>query len=216
MGYLPPIFCTLKTVNSYIIATYNTLKPRYMACIYVFMIFVFLFPTDSRCQRLSVKTNALYWATGSVNLGGEVGLGKRTTIDFVWGYNNWAWDKETKWKHWLVMPEFRYYFCERFNGHFIGIHAEYSQYNISGVPLLYSIATKDYRYEGWSVGGGISYGYQWILSKRWNMEATVGIGLVYTEYGKFIRGMCGAYLGDDKGLKVVPTKLGLNFIYMIK
>lgn len=175
-----------------------------------------LFQNSLHGQRLSVKTNALYLSTASISLGGEVGLGKKTTLDVIWGYNNWEFNGGKKWKHWLVMPEFRYYFCERFNGHFIGVHAGYSQYNFSGIPLLYYRDAKYYRYEGWAVGAGISYGYQWIIAKRWNMEATVGVGVVYTEYGKYMHGRCGAYLGDKNALHIAPTKLGLSFIYMIK
>ncbi len=38
-------------------------------------------------------------------------------------------------KHWLVHPEFRYWLCERFNGHFFGVHLLGGEYNISKVKL---------------------------------------------------------------------------------
>ena len=75
-------------------------------------------------QDIAVKTNLLYWATSTPNIGFEFGLGKRTTLDLVGGYNPWTLNKDDnkKIKHWMVMPEFRYWLCERFNGHFFGIH----------------------------------------------------------------------------------------------
>ena len=67
----------------------------------------------------------------------EFGLGEQTTLELTGGYNPWTLDKEQnkKLKHWLVMPEFRYWLCERFNGHFFGIHTGYTFYNISGVRI---------------------------------------------------------------------------------
>lgn len=36
-------------------------------------------------QDIAVKTNLLYWATSTPNIGFEFGLGKRTTLDLVGG-----------------------------------------------------------------------------------------------------------------------------------
>lgn len=60
----------------------------------------------------------------------------------------------------MVMPEFRYWLCERYNGHFFGLHSGYAFYNISGVRIPFqSKSTKDHRYQGWATGLGLSYGY---------------------------------------------------------
>jgi len=57
-------------------------------------------------QDIAVKTNLLYWATSTPNIGFEFGLGKRTTLDLVGGYNPWTLNKDDnkKIKHWMVMP----------------------------------------------------------------------------------------------------------------
>ena len=70
--------------------------------------------------------------------------------------------------HWLAQTEFRYFLCERFSGHFFGIHAQGGEYNIGKheMPLLFGKGSKDYRYEGYAVGGGFSYGYQLPIAKR--------------------------------------------------
>ena len=81
-------------------------------------------------QDFAVKTNALYWVSTTPNIGFEVGLGKKTTLDISAGYNPWTLDRSgednMKFKHVKVDPEFRYWFCERFHGHFIGVNALYS------------------------------------------------------------------------------------------
>lgn len=37
-------------------------------------------------------------------------------------------------------------------------------------------------YEGWYVGGGLTYGYQWLLNKHLNFEGSIGLGYAYSPY----------------------------------
>ena len=89
-------------------------------------------------QSLVVKTNALYWATTTPNVGLEVSIAPQWTMEFEGGYNPWTFNEEknTKAKHYLVSPEIRYWFCDSFNGHFIGLNANFTQFNICGIPYL--------------------------------------------------------------------------------
>lgn len=172
-----------------------------------------------RAQDVAVKTNLLYWATTTPNLGLEMGLGERTTLALTGAYNPWTLNKESnkKIKHWLVMPEFRYWFCERFNGHFMGLHTGYTFYNLSGVQIpFYGRSTKDHRYQGWAAGIGISYGYSWILGKRWNLEATLGVGYAYTNFDRYECATCGKFKGKEHKHYFGPTKAGISLIYIIK
>lgn len=84
-------------------------------------------------QKLTVKTNLLYDATATVNLGVEVGLAPKWTFDLSGNYNGWTFSNNRKWKHWLAQPELRYWFCERFNGHFLGFHLVGGIYNIGNI-----------------------------------------------------------------------------------
>ena len=109
----------------------------------------------ANAQDIAAKTNLLYWSTTTPNLSLEFGLGQRTTLDLTGAYNPWTLDKDKnkKIRHWLVMPEFRYWLCERYNGHFFGLHSGYAFYNISGVRIPFqSKSTKDHRYQGWADG----------------------------------------------------------------
>ena len=85
--------------------------------------------------------------------------------------------------HWLIQPELRYWFCEPAGGHFIGIHAIATQYNIGGHKFFH-IFDKGYRYEGWGAGAGFTYGYSWMLSRRWAIEAYLGLGIVHLDFDK--------------------------------
>lgn len=191
----------------------------------------FALPVTSHAQIAGLKTNALYWATTTPNLGLEIKLGDRYTFNLEGGYNPWTLDnnKEVnkKIKHFLVSPEIRYWFCESFNGHFIGINGNYSQFNISAVEIpeiFYSLngergfigASKDTRNEGWAAGAGITYGYQWILGKRLNLEATIGLGYWYTDYEEFDNRKCGLFQQKFDRHLLGITKCGLSLIYLIK
>lgn len=170
-------------------------------------------------QDIAAKTNLLYWATSTPNAGVEFGLGKHSTLELTGGYNPWTLnsDANRKIKHWLVMPEYRYWLCERFNGHFFGLHAGYAYYNLSGVrlPFLRS-SMKEHRYQGWATGAGLSYGYSWILGPRWNLEATIGLGYVYTKYDKYECATCGEFKGNEDKHYLGPTKAAISLIYIIK
>ena len=177
-------------------------------------------------QKMAVKTNLLYGAgTLTPNLGVEFGLGKRTTLDISGGYNPWNLDgtptDNKKWVHYLVQPEFRYWLCERFNGHFFGVHGLFGEYNVGGIeiPSLFggdALMDKNFRYDGTVYGGGLSYGYNWMWSKRWGMEFTLGIGAAYFEYDKYGCDMCADQVGTGSKFYFGPTKAGISLVFLIK
>lgn len=180
---------------------------------YVFMILITVTATWTHSQVVGVKTNLLYDMTSTINLGLEIGLGPKWSLELPVNYNPWDFPKDRKLKHWLVQPEVRYWLCERFNGHFFGLHGHAGGYNIGGIKLG---SFKDYRYEGNLYGGGISYGYQWILSTRWSIEATIGVGYAYLDHGKYPCEKCSSKLYDETKNYFGPTKAGVSIIYIIR
>lgn len=180
-------------------------------------------------QKLAVKTNALYWGTATPNLGLEYAMADRWTLELEGGYNPWTFDSEKnmKIKHWLVSPEVRYWFCESFLGHFVGINGNYTLFNISGIPtpgVFIDLSSntdsktdlKDSRVQGWAVGAGVTYGYAFPIARRWNMELTLGYGIWYTEYGQYESRKCGLFQQDVQKWALGPTALGVSFMFMIK
>lgn len=179
--------------------------------------------TEKSRVDVAIKTNLLYGLTTSTpNLGVEIGLGLRTTLDISGSYNwfNLQGDKvnNKKLAHWAVQPEFRYFLCERFNGHFFGIHGVYGEYNISNyeLPLLFGKGSKDFRYEGSAIGGGLSYGYQLILGRKWNLEFNLGFGYLNMKYNEYDCVTCGDQFGESKTKHYFgPTKAGITLIFML-
>ena len=188
----------------------------------LFVLLAFIgFISPAMAQKVAVKTNLLYDATSTINLGTEFGLSPKWTLDVSANYNPWTYSNNKKWKHWLVQPEARYWFCNKMMGHFIGFHTIAGSYNIGNVNVDFKFLgtdfskLKDYRYEGWFVGAGVAYGYSWVLSKHWNLEAELGVGYTYSKSDKFECASCGEKLEDDKTHHYVgPTKAALNLVYV--
>lgn len=154
---------------------------------------------------VAVKTNALYWGTTTPNASLEVGLGRRTSAEVLLAYNPWTFSDDRKMRFWLVQPEYRYWFCETFEGHFIGIHAHGAQF-FGGF--------KSKRYDGWLAGAGLTYGYNWILSPHWNLEAAVGLGFARLWYKQSPRIPCSKCHQDKTKTYLGPTKASLSIVYL--
>ncbi|MBD8347786.1 DUF3575 domain-containing protein [Dysgonomonas sp. HGC4] len=177
-----------------------------------------IFLGTSPTPSLGVKTNLLYDATSSINLGLELKLDSRYTLDISGNYNPFTYSGNRKLRHVLVQPELRYWLCEPFYSHFFGIHALYSSYSVGHIKLpldLYS-SLNEYRYQGNLYGVGFSYGYQWVLSPRWSLEASFGFGYIYTNYDKYECKTCGKLLDSSYKHYLGPTKAGISLIYLIK
>lgn len=94
------------------------------------------FILESYAQKVTLKSNLLYDATATMNLGLEFGLARKWTLDVPVNYNPWKPDNGRRLRHWGIQPEIRYWFCERFNRTFIGLHGHYADFNIGGLARL--------------------------------------------------------------------------------
>lgn len=178
--------------------------------------------------QVAIKTNLLYDATTTPNLGIEVGVGGKSTVNLVYGLNPWSFSSETHGKrfarHWVLMPEYRWWPCTRFNGHFFGAHAMAGQLNVSNVDiplpggfvggLNLRSAAKNSRYQGPFAGVGLTYGYQWSLSRHWNIEAEIGAGYARMWYRQYPCGNCGRKISSGHADYLGLTKLGLSVAYI--
>jgi hypothetical protein len=170
-------------------------------------------------QRVALKENFLYAATLTPNLAAEVGIGDRWTVDFMVGYNPWnlkgSEDNNRKMVHLLLEPEVRYWTCERFNGHFFGLHLLGAWYNVGEIKVP-GVFEKEFRHEGTAVGGGVSYGYHVTLGVAWGLEFTVGAGVAYMNYEKFDCPLCGTSIGKFNRTYFGPTRAGISLVYILK
>lgn len=169
---------------------------------------------------VGIKTNLIGDATASANLGVEIGLAPKWSLDISGQLNAWS-IKGHQWKHAFVQPEARYWLCQRFAGHFFGLHVMGGKYSVGNVNIpvkfpgfdLHNL--KDNMYKGWFGGAGIAYGYAWPVHKHWNIEAEIGIGWAYTRSDCYKWGNMSKKLEDNKVRNYFgPTKLAVNVEYL--
>lgn len=177
---------------------------------------VFCLPIAS--QKVAVKNNFLYDLTATPNLGVEFCFAPKWTADISGNYNPIAFSDGKKWKHWIVQPEVRYWFCESFNRHFVGMHLVGGVFNtgkINARPICFFPTHKDYRYEGESYGIGLGYGYHHILTPRISLEYSVGLGYVHSNYEQFQCMHCGDYIDTGKKDYFGLTKAAVSLVIML-
>lgn len=174
-------------------------------------------------QRVAAKTNLLSDAVLlSPNLGVEVGVAPKWTVDLSGQLCLWGLNGDKRWKHWLLQPEARYWLCQRFSGHFFGVEGHFGQFNIGGVDIgINFLGTdlrklKDRRYQGWQGGAGLTYGYAWIVAEHWNVEAEIGVGYSYMRYDSFPCASCGTKLSSGAThnyFGLTKAQLALTYVF---
>ncbi len=186
-----------------------------------FLLFLCCGICGAKAQAVALKTNLLSDAFLNPNLAAEVALAPRWTIDVSGQFNTWNLSHDRKWKHWVVQPEIRYWFCDRFAGHFVGAHLLGGQYNVGGIDIPFSFLgtdfkkLKDTRYQGWFGGLGVAYGYAWAIAEHWNIEGEIGIGWTYTRFDRFRCSGCGKKIEENKPHNYFGvTKAAINLVYL--
>lgn len=159
-------------------------------------------------QRVSVKTNALYWAAATANVGAEFRVNRHVTLNveaLLHRFKGGRLDTRVE----AFTPEARYWFSARPQaGHFVGLMATAADYDL----LL-----KDTRHKGTALGAGLTYGYSFVLSRHWSLECTVGGGPVRIRE-KHFNTATEPEPGSPNKTKwtLSPTKAGVTFVYIIR
>lgn len=218
------LFNSNKSITSRFSIAVNAMK--------VLVALLFACPASSYAQsqnspEIALKTNLLYDATTTPNVGIEIETGKKNTVQLFYGLNPWRFNTDDSYKqakHWLLMPEYRWWRCSNFNGFFYGVHLMGGQFNAANVNLPIpgfffsgdNIAkgVRDTRYEGTFAGLGLSYGYQWVLSRHWNLEAELALGYNHVWYSRYRCQKCGAKVGSGHSNYLGATKVALSMLYL--
>ena len=170
--------------------------------------------------RFAIHTNAL-WLTTTPNGGVELATSRRFSLAASLGYN--AFNLPNRWgtsdglsnpklHHWLLTQESRVWLRSVFEGSYFGIHLLGGEYNVGG--LRYPGILREYRYQGYLLGAGISYGYDWRLGNSWRIGASIGAGWMYLDYDKYDCGSCGRRVAHRSRHLATVTKASLTFAYI--
>lgn len=173
---------------------------------------------ETKQPRMALRTNLLYDATLSPNLGVDVRVDSAWTVGLLVGINAWDIDKEKnkKWRHALFSLRARKYRDSLFHKGYYEADVIYSHYNVGNTKIpfgLYS-AVKDHRLQGDLIALGGKYGYSWILSRTWRIEAEAGVAVGYAWFKEYDCPHCGTFIGNGDRIFLLP-QLGINVVYII-
>lgn len=161
--------------------------------------------TSVKAQFYSVKTNLIGLATTNLNIEGGVSVHRNWSLHLPINYNPWVFGK-SRIQNITIEPGARYWFLESFSQSFVGMYSLYSRYHVGG--------WNKYRYDGYGIGAGLSYGYSKALNKFWNIEFEAGLALVWTDYTKYLCRSCGAPQGDFNQIRLAPGKAAISLVYL--
>lgn len=161
----------------------------------------------AHAQRIAVKTNALYWAALTPNVGLECRMSRHFTLN-IEGEGSPVSFGQIGLKHGSVLPEARYWFSGRpQTRHFVGL---------AGMVTIYNFRFGDTIHGGSAVGGGVTYGYSYVINKRWSIEGTLGLGVLQHSGKKYDTNVSMPDNLNAKGVVFAPIKLGISAVYILK
>lgn len=176
-------------------------------------------------HQVALRNNILYDATLTPNIGMEVGLNSVWSVGVNVGLNAWDIDKEKnkKWRHVLVSPFTRKYFSLKRDSvetvrraQYLEADLIYSHFNVGNTKIPFGLykSVQDRRLQGDLIALGGKYGYSWILSRNWYVEAEAGVAVGYAWFKEYDCPVCGSFLGNDNRIFLLP-QLGINVVYII-
>jgi len=156
-------------------------------------------------QKIALKTNVLYWGTLSPNIEGEFRLSRHYTLD-IGVMGNSLSKNSYRLKFVQVAPELRYWFSRPMSRHYIGL---------TSFAANYDFKFKNKNYYGDAIAAGLTYGFDWVVSKRWNIETSLGAGLVRYRCFDYPVGNVRPLSPNKNKTVFAPIKVGVTFSYLL-
>lgn len=175
-----------------------------------------VFSIGAKAQMFAVGTDALADALMAPNISLEMVTGERTTLGLhaLATVKPW-WEKDVK-KVVAIQPEYRYFFSGRpMHKQFVGL---------AGVAGIYDLTWKGKVYDGMAGGIGLTFGYVFNLTDRFNIDCHAGFGAIlykqkeYFEYDNYDAdySVNGKVRTNASGYFLLPTRIGVSLSYILK
>ena len=178
-----------------------------MKKLFIALLFALATGATASAQYTTVRTNVLGLATGTVNVGVDVAVADKWSVD-VSGYWNLISTERLQFNVLVGTVAVRRWRFEPHVGLFYGIHATAAKYKVGNTGR---------RYYGWTGGAGASVGYCWMLSRRWNFSLEGGLGVFYmrdTLWHPDSSSLEDILLRHCKRVLLAPSKIEVAFSYL--
>ena len=162
----------------------------------------------------ALKSNLLYDALLIPNLSLEASIGSGWTLGaggmFAW------WSKDAKHRYWRIYGgdlEIRKYFgalskSKPLQGHHLGIYGDFLTYD-------FEFGAKGYQSKA-TYAAGIKYGYSHPIANRLNLDFSLGIGYLHSNYKTYVpRDGCYVYQETKKQKWLGPTQAEISLVWLL-
>lgn len=168
-------------------------------------------PTEISPFYMAIKTNLLYDALLVPNIGIEFYLGNNKSLAANWMYAWWKSDRvHNYWRIYGGDIELRHWIGNKpLRGHHFGIYGQILTYD-------FELGGRGYLADKWSYAVGLSYGYSMPLSRRLNLDFSIGIGFLHGKYKEYLP-LDGHYVWQSTRMhnSIYPTKLEVSLAWML-
>lgn len=185
---------------------------------------LFLMVTLSvRAQLIAVSTDVAMDALMAPSIGAEIVTGNKSSLSVNATFTRNPYGKTLK--GWAVQPEYRYYFSGRpIKGWFVGL---------GGIGGVYDASIRSKVYDGYAVGGGITFGYVLTFKgkrkkdggflDRLGIDFHSGFGAIYYRRKEYYINdnfdidfsVNGIEQANAKGYYLLPTRFGVSVSYVL-
>lgn len=180
-------------------------------------------------KSLYIKGNALFAPLGILNLGIEKQISPKYTLQADVFISPWKSFAGHKLQFYSVSAEGRYYFTEAFKHWYIGANVSVAAYNATKWSYWNDNTFENWNGEilknsnlyqkGFSVMLGVTAGYQFQLSERWNLDIYGTIGTsqgFYKGYDKSTGRRYDSAENFNKSGEIIPYRGGVMISYKLK
>ena len=171
---------------------------------------------QERTHGILLKTNLIYDVITVPNIGLEVPLGAVWSVSANWMYAWWSQEAKHRFlrtyggdvelRRWFPSKHRSYtWMC----GHHVGVYGQMLTYDIEW-------GGTGYLGDRWSWAAGLSYGYSLPVGKRLNIDFTLGVGYLQSDYMKY-NPQDNCYVWDSTHGRrwFGPTKMEVSLVWFI-
>jgi len=160
-----------------------------------------------------IKVNLPHFLIGIPSIGVEVGISPKATFQLDATMSFWNSINDRPWVFNQIFPEVRYYFKEKNDGFYAGVHVGYGMFKLSKNN---SYAKSNLYQYGYIWFTGLTAGYQWKIKERWLLDLFLSGGWSKANYEGFDKNNGMRYdlaSGINLSAQSIPYRGGLMLGY---
>lgn len=168
----------------------------------------------AHAQEVSVSTNFLdYVNLGTMNMEASWGFARHWSANVGLRYNPFTFPgregiaDQLQARQRTLSLGGRYWPWHIHSGWWVAGKAQYQEFNRGGL-------TEAETSEGDRVGGGLTGGYTYMLSPRFNLEVGAGVWTGFERYTTYACPECGRIVGSGERTFVLPNDILLGIVYV--